>query len=94
MSALDCVKFMPIFQPLMLIRVRKGVYGFYRRIELSENLITIANSDVLFRFKIFSHVKTNHVVLWCSICFCYYYYQYRIIIIITIIWVCLCYVNT
>ena len=43
--------------PTFDAHMRKGVYGFYRRIELSENLIIIAHSNVLFRFKIFSHVN-------------------------------------
>ena len=49
--------------------MRKGVYGFYRRIELSENLIIIiANSDVLFCFKIFIHVQT---MLCCGVKFAF-----------------------
>ena len=40
--------------------IRNCLYGFYRRIELSENLIivAIANSDVLFCSKFFRHFKT------------------------------------
>ena len=46
--------------------MRKSVYGFYRRI--------IANSNVLVRFKIFSHVKT---MLWFS------HVKFAFVIIIT-----------
>ena len=40
--------------------IRNCLYGFYRRIELSENLIivAIADSDVLFCSKFFRHFKT------------------------------------
>ena len=46
--------------------IRNCRYGFYRRIELSENLIiiAIANSDVLICSKIFSHFKT---MLYCDV---------------------------
>ena len=50
--------------------MRKSVYGFYRRI--------IANSDVLFRFKIFSHVKT-------MLCFSHVKFAFVIIITSTVL---------
>ena len=59
--------------------MRKGVYGFYRRIGLSENLIIIANSDVLFRFKIFSQqscVVVLNLLLFLLLPVPYYYYYF------------------
>ena len=40
--------------------IRNCLYEFYQRIEWSENfiIIAIANSDVLFCYKIFRHFKT------------------------------------
>ena len=50
--------------PTFDAHMRKGVYGFYRRIELSQDLIIIANSDVLFLFKNLQS-RQNDVVLRC-----------------------------